>query len=223
MAVALAVGFLWAVEVGSPRTIDATGVDELEVPLADIDSVEFVDGIDHLWLPLRPGASWAYRGQRGLTEVTALTEVLVDTVDVAGVEATRVRTNVDGADAVRWYAQDVDGHVWLLGEEGVWSVADGAPAGLATPAEPRRGDGFVRVPGLTADAGPAEWWTIGEREADVAVADETYAEVLTVSGTRTTDGLPTSYELEFAEGVGLVRRVDARGVLELVEHTPGRR
>lgn len=217
----LAVGFMWAVEVGSPRTVDATGVDGIVVPLVDVDSVEFVDGIDHPWLPFRRGASWEYRGQGGLTEMTSRTEVLADTVDVAGVEATRVRTNVDGADVVRWYAQDVDGHVWLLGEEGVWSVADGAPAGLAMPAEPRRGDGFVRVPAFTSGGEPEEWWTIGERDADVTVGEESYAEVLAVSGTRTAGGARTSYELEFAEGVGLVRRTDARGVLELVEHSAG--
>lgn len=223
VAVVLAVALLWAVEAGSPRHVDATGVDGLEVPLSAVEGADFVAVVDNPWLPLRPGSSWVHRGQQGVGDVGARTDVLTNTVEVLGVEATQVRTRTDGGETVHWYAQDVDGHVWLLGEEGVWSVADGTPAGLAMPAEPRRGDGFVRVPAPAAGQVPGEWWTIGERDEDVTVGGETYDEVLTVSGVRTVDGVRAEYEVELARGVGPVRRVDARGVLELVEHAPGDR
>lgn len=218
--VVLVAAFLWAVEVGSPRTVDATGVDELRVPLDDLTSVDFVVGVDNPWLPLHTDALWVHRGEWDGRSVTVRTEV-VGTVEVGDVVATRVRTSYDpGEEHVRLYAQDVDGHVWLLGEEGRWVAGDGVPAGLAMPAEPRRGDGFVRVPGETSGAGPQEWWSIDERGEEVRVPAGEY-EVLLVDATAVRERGEETYTSALARGTGEVLRVSVEGTLELVEYRSG--
>jgi hypothetical protein len=125
------------------------GIDELVIPTPSLDPADFVDRIDNPWLPLAAGTEWMYRrtidDDGGLITVTVLDE----TREVQGVTATVVLESIadergrtiDGTTA--WFAQDDDGNVWRLGEEGSWEAGvDGAEAGLAMPARPRVGDGF---------------------------------------------------------------------------------
>jgi len=126
-----------------------TGIDQLVVPTPSLDAADFVAGIDNPWLPLAPGNEWDYRETSGNGPTTVTVTVLDETREVQGVAATVVQRDVVDqrgrvVDRSRaWFAQDVDGNVWHVGEEGVWEAGvDGAEAGLAMPAEPRVGDGY---------------------------------------------------------------------------------
>ena len=88
-------------------------------------------------------------------------EVLDETRDIEGITATVVRDTVYVAgemveDTYDWFAQDVEGNVWYLGEDtheyedgvavnadGAWEHGvDGALAGIVMPAHPKVGDAY---------------------------------------------------------------------------------
>ncbi len=124
-----------------------------------LDPADFVERIDNPFWPMVPGTRWSYRetdarggGQRVRVTVTTRTR------DILGIAATVVHDRVteDGElveNTFDWYAQDVCGNVWYLGENtkeyeggevvttaGSWEAGvDGARAGIALPAEPRIG------------------------------------------------------------------------------------
>lgn len=139
--------------LGQPAAYDQPGINGLVIPTPSPAPDDFVDVVDNPWLALEPGATTQY-------DVTAATgsyevQVLADTTEIAGLAATGVRTvtDIDGeaTDETRYYAQDVEGNVWLVGVEAAAHVGgtswrageDGAEAGLAMPALPRLGDGWV--------------------------------------------------------------------------------
>ncbi|SFB35547.1 hypothetical protein SAMN05192575_108130 [Nocardioides alpinus] len=146
--------------LGQPAPYDSPGINGLEIPTPSADPADFVATVDNPWLALEPGATWHYDViEDGRTLGTIDAEVVPGASEVAGLSATAVRTvtDIDGAgdEETRFYAQDVDGNVWLVGadsETGVsWRAGeDGAEAGLAMPADPRLGDGWVtyRLPNL---------------------------------------------------------------------------
>ena len=128
-----------------------TGIDQLVIPTPSLDAADFVPRIDNPWLPLTPGNEWEYLETSGSEPTTVVVTVLDETREVQGVAATVVRREVLDqrgrvVDQTReWFAQDDDGNVWHVGDEGVWEAGvDGAEAGLAMPAEPRVGDGYRR-------------------------------------------------------------------------------
>lgn len=221
----LAVGLVVAVELGSPRHVDPTGVDDLVVPWTAPDPDDFVAEVDNPWLPLSAGAGWVHVGEVDGVETTRTTTVLDETREVAGIAATVVRevTAAEGGPETvreRWYAQDRRGHVWTLGEEGVWQVGDGVPAGLAMAAEPRRGDAHVRVP---LDGADREVVEVSERGEALRVPAGEYADLLRVlerSGEE--DGDDALAEVLLAEGTGVVEWRSRDGRLDLVSHDPGR-
>ena len=139
--------------LGQPAPYDSAGINGLEIPTPSPATADFVDGIDNPWLALAPDASWRYEVSRDGTSFGSIeAEVLGATTDVAGLATTGVRTttDIDGEIEVetRYYAQDDDGNVWLLAVD---SEADlswragvkSAEAGLAMPAVPRLGDGWL--------------------------------------------------------------------------------
>ena len=141
--------------LGQPAAYDQPGINGLVIPTPSPDPDDFVDVVDNPWLALEPGTTRSFdvTGD-GRIEVA----VLDDRTEVAGVEATAVRTvsDIDG-DAtyeISFYAQDRDGNVWLVGVDAdgtSWRAGtDGAEAGLAMPAQPRLGDGWLTsaVPSL---------------------------------------------------------------------------
>jgi hypothetical protein len=148
--------------IGQPAPYDSPGINGLVVPTPSADPADFVDGVDNPWLPLEPGTSRAFDVTREGAEIGSVESSVLDrTTDVAGLAATVVTTTseIDGDTdvATRYYAQDADGNVWLVGadEDGPggddWRAGqDGAEAGLAMPADPRLGDGWPAyvVPGL---------------------------------------------------------------------------
>lgn len=209
---------------GDPETVGRSGIDGLEVPTSSPDPADYVAGVDNPWLPWQPGSSWSYRVTEGGRAAGAVTVVVADeTREVAGVAATVVHQVERGTPrggtttSERWYAQDTEGHVWLLGEAGVWEAGvDGARAGLAMPASPRTGDGWERAaaPGVAE-----ERLRVLGIDASVTVPAGTYDGVVEIEETSPLEP-DRVVEVAHAPGVGVVRWSEADGrMVELVEST----
>ncbi|MBD3925100.1 hypothetical protein IEZ26_10745 [Nocardioides cavernae] len=211
LAAGLVVGLTGCAGIGQPAPYDSPGINGLVIPTPTPTPADFVEGVDNPWLSLAPGARWTYdvaedAGTRGRIDV----DVLDDTVPVAGLEATAVQTTTDLGDgttsvATRLYAQDDAGNVWLVGsdtDDASWRAGeDGAEAGLAMPADPRLGDGWLSydVPGL-----PRASATIEDQSSElVQLRNEADTTTRTV----------------YEKGVGLVglEDLDAGWTAELVE------
>jgi hypothetical protein len=139
--------------IGQPAPYDSTGINGLVIPTPSPDADDFVAGVDNPWLPLEPQAAWRYDvTEAGRSVGTIEAEVAAGTTEVAGLRATALQltTTIDGEteEETRLYAQDEDGNVWLVGvDPGTgpsWRAGEGgAEAGLAMPARPRLGDGWL--------------------------------------------------------------------------------
>ncbi len=139
--------------LGQPAAYDQPGINGLVIPTPSADPADFVDVVDNPWLALEPGTTTHYEVTTPASSYEVV--VLADTTEIAGLTATGVRTvtDIDGeaTDETRYYAQDVDGNVWLVGVDAAVPVGgsswrageDGAEAGLAMPAQQRLGDGWV--------------------------------------------------------------------------------
>ena len=167
---ALAVAFL-AVLVAcgeaaqGPGGTDGSGTPSppapIEIPPVDgpydwtIDQANFVEGVDNPYFPLEPGTVLVYEGRSGGEPEVITIRVTSETREILGVTSVVVRDTVRVAgeiteDTFDWYAQDVDGNVWYMGEdtkeyqdgkvvstEGSWEAGvDGALPGVIMPAAP---------------------------------------------------------------------------------------
>jgi hypothetical protein len=107
-------------------------LDESYMPM--LDPAGFQATIDHPLLPYRVGAHWLYEGGGETIEVT----VTSDTKVILGINATVVRDVVseDGEvieDTFDWYAQDLDGNVWYLGEDRRAAISRAASKSVISP------------------------------------------------------------------------------------------
>lgn len=181
--------------LGQPAPYDSPGINGLEIPTPSPAPGDFVGGIDNPWLALAAGSSWSYEVSRDATSVGSIeAEVLDATTEIAGLETTAVRTttDIDGQTEVetRFYAQDRAGNVWLLAVDSAdlsWRAGEnGAEAGLAMPAVPRLGDGWLTylVPNFP--------------EASTSVEDQSRAMV------QTRDEADSTTRNIYESGVGLV-------------------
>lgn len=229
VAVVLAAAAQWAVVVGSPPKVDPSGVDGLTIPMPSVAPEEFVDEVTNAWLPLRSGARWVRSGEVDGRRVVETTTVLPERREVGGISATQVRTETavaglaagDGTPVVRLYGQDRAGHVWLLGQADEWTVEDqGAAAGLAMPAVPRRGDGWARE---VRDSQVTERVRLGKRGAAATTEagrfDDVWGLTEVVTGP---DGTREEFEVRLAADVGeVVRTWGVGNRLTLESHVPG--
>ncbi len=142
----------------SPAQIPSFTLPQGDEPV-DLNPADFVAEIDNPFWPMVPGNRWVYNetdaeGNEMQVEVT----VTNDKKDIIGISATVVHDIVtqDGStieDTIDWYAQDVDGNIWYLGEDtkeyeggevvstaGSWEAGvDGGLAGIVLPANPEVG------------------------------------------------------------------------------------
>lgn len=130
----------------------------------------FVPVIDNPYYPLVPGTTFEYRAETSEGPETNTVEVTSDTKVILGVTATVVHDRVflDGElteDTFDWYAQDVAGNVWYLGEqscevengqcvstEGSWEAGvNGAQPGIIMWADPTAHQGATYRQEFLAD------------------------------------------------------------------------
>ncbi|HET9998578.1 MAG TPA: hypothetical protein VFQ17_13760 [Nocardioides sp.] len=191
----------------NPIEIGPQGVDELVIPTPSPDPDDFVDEVDNPWLPLAPGTVWTYDVAGSAVQRL---EVRVEDVreTVAGVSCVVVRrtgTDRDGAvveEVVTYLAQDDEGNVWLFGEDGErsWRAGeDGAEAGLAMPARPRVGDGYLHQRAPNA----ADRSTVLSLDEERSVPAGTFGSLLLTEDTSTLEP-DVVVRRAYAEGTGLV-------------------
>ena len=205
-----------------------------------LDPADFVDRIDNPFLPFLSGSRWIYHetdSERSRAKVTVT--VTTRTRPIEGIEATVVHDKVtERGELVEntfdWYAQDLCGNVWYLGEntkgyedgkvvstEGSWEHGvDGAMAGVVMPADPQVGLEYRQE----SYAGEAE--DRGEISSLDEQAQVPFGHFLDVLMTKDTTPLhPRVLEYKFyAEGVGVVLALGISGGSdreELVRFTPG--
>jgi hypothetical protein len=205
----------------------------------ELDPAEFVEVVDNPYLPLPVGAHWRYEGESdGEVETVDIT-VTPERKTILGISAVVVRDTVtiDGElveDTYDWFAQDVDGNVWYLGEDskeyeggsvvstaGSWEAGvDGALPGIVMPGSPEPGDVYRQefYPGEAEDM-----MEIVDVGASLTVPAGTFDDIVT-----TRDWTPlepeTIEEKAYARGVGKIREAKTaggEGFAELVEYTLG--
>jgi len=82
----------------------------------------FVDSVTNIYFPLVPGTVHTYRSPTEDGLETIVVTVLSEKKTIAGVECTVVRdvVSIGGQvieDTYDWFAQDIDGNVWYMGED----------------------------------------------------------------------------------------------------------
>ncbi len=197
-----------------------------EIPTPSPDPADFVDAIDNPYLPLVPGTRWVYEAGSDGAEERIVVTVTDRTRVVAGVTATVVRdrvTTADGQlveDTFDWFAQDVEGNVWYLGEdttafedgkpnpEGSWEAGvDGAMAGVVMPARPQVGDSYAQefYQGEAEDRGE-----VLALDATVTVPYGSYQDVLKTKDTTPLEPGLVEHKY-YARGIGVVYEEDVTG------------
>lgn len=158
-AVAIAIGAL-------PAGIAAAGTCPVPLPQggdpANLDPADFVAEIDNPYLPFPVGTRWVFRESEpdGSAQKVTVT-VTSRTRQILGIATTVVHDAVtDHGELIEntfdWYAQDVCGNVWYMGENtkeyengvvvttaGSWEAGvNGAEAGVVMPADPTVGQTY---------------------------------------------------------------------------------
>jgi hypothetical protein len=219
---------------GGEAVIDPGDGGNYEVTL---EPANFVERIDHPFLPFTPGSRWVYESDDGSERIEV--EVLAETREILGISATIVRDTVteDGEvveDTYDWYAQDAAGNVWYLGEDstefedgeavstaGSWEAGvDGALPGIVMLAEPTVGQAYRQE----FYAGEAEDLAeVMATDAEESVAFGASGELLRIQ--EWTPLEPDVVEDKYyARGVGVVLEVvveGGEGRVGLVSYEPG--
>jgi hypothetical protein len=182
-----------------------------------VDPANFVREVDNKYWPLKPGTAFHYKGVRGTTPQTD-DEVVTHQIErILGINCTVVRDTVSehGRAIERtldFYAQDMQGNVWYLGEDSFerengrfvkasdsWrSGVDGAKPGIIMPANPQRGDSYRQEyypPGEALD----EARVLGHR-GPVTVPYGTFKQALATSEFSPLE--PQTEEKYYVAGVG---------------------
>jgi hypothetical protein len=149
---------------GSPEPSTAIEIPPVDGPYDwTIEPADFEEAVDNPYFPLVPGTVLVYEGQSDGEHEVVTIRVTDETKEILGVTCTVVRDTVKVAgevheDTFDWYAQDVDGNVWYMGEdtkeyengkvvstEGSWEAGvDGALPGVIMPAAPEVGLAYTQ-------------------------------------------------------------------------------
>jgi hypothetical protein len=193
----------------------------------DFDPNNFSDStnIDNEWLPLKPGTEWVYEGstvEDGESIPHRLVVTVTDLTKVIDGVRTVVLWDQDFADGelveaeLAFFAQDIDGNVWYLGEypeeyeEGEFVDApawihgfEDARAGIAMQADPQPG-----TPSYSQGWGPAVDWTdraqVAQMGEQTCVPSDCYEDVLVTEEFNQEE--PGAFQLKYyARGVGNVQ------------------
>lgn len=211
----------------------------------DFDPANFDDSttVNNAWMPMQPGTQWVYKGTALDDEGNTLTRRIEFTVTDLTKEIGGVRTVVawivDYEDdevvekEIAFYAQDMDGNVWYLGEypeeyeDGEFVTAvpwihgiEGALAGIKMMADPQ-----PEIPSYYQGWGPAvDWSDYGQVEQvgqETCVPVDCYQDVLVIA--ESSLGEVNAYQLKYyARNVGEVRvgwkgEDESQEELELIE------
>lgn len=154
--------------------VEAPALGEHATFVPEFDPANFGSVVDHPYHPLIPGTSYHHRGET--PEGVETNDILVlydNSKQILGVTVTVVQdlVSLDGVlkeETFDWYAQDLDGNVWYLGEdtkefdgdeistEGSWEagVGDNLP-GIIMMAEPKTGTAYRQefAPDVALDMG----------------------------------------------------------------------
>jgi hypothetical protein len=202
-----------------------------------IDPADFLPFVDNPFFPLVPGTVRTYSGATDEGTETVVETVLSQTRKVMGIDCVVVHVleYVDGElveETFDWYAQDVDGNVWYMGEDskeyeegvvvstdGSWEAGvDGAQPGIIMNAVPRPGDDYRQEFYLGEAEDMAQ---VVELEVPVTLSDGSMHVCLkTREWTRLE---PDSGEDKYyAPGIGLVLETELDGAnpIELIGITP---
>jgi hypothetical protein len=204
-----------------------------------LDPSDFGGPIDNPFLPWPVGAQWVTRERdpKGNAQTVTVT-VTARTREILGIPATVVHDKVsDHGELVEntfdWYAQDVCGNVWYMGEntkeyehgvvvttEGSWEAGvGGAQAGIAMTADPQVGQAYRQeyFAGQAEDA--AQVLSLDE-QAEVPYGH--FTDVILIK--EVTPIAPDSLEYKwYARGVGVVLAIAVSGGAdreELISFTP---
>jgi len=206
------------------------GSQSAEKQLLEIDKAKFDEtsiNIDNPWLPLKPGMQYVYDGHtidegekiehRIIFTVTDLIKV-INGVNVVVIHDRDLSQGQLKESELTFFAQDVDGNVWHLGQHSetynesefvggrAWMVGhlEGAKAGIMMKANPKPGtpdysEGYAPPPYNWTDR--AKVHKMGE---STTVPAGSYSDVLITE--ETSDEEPGASQLKYyARGVGVVR------------------
>lgn len=198
----------------------------------------FVSRITNPYMPLTPGSRWVYTGVKDGQSQRDVVTVTHGTKRILGIEATVVTDVATHGSTVLerttdWFAQDVHGNVWYLGERtaafengqvdhsGSWQAGvDGARPGIVMTAHPQVGDTH-RQEFLKGEAEDQYWLVDLAQRVRTPFVTTSHA-VLTLEWTRLEPGvIDRKY---YVRGIGLVAELSAQGPREtarLVHHTAG--
>jgi len=204
----------------------------------DIQPSDFVAGVDNPYFPLVPGTRLVYESQ--LLSPAERTEVVVtsETKKVMGISCVVVRdtVSVEGSvveDTYDWYAQDIHGNVWYMGEdsteydngvavskEGSWEGGvDGALPGIIMLANPSGGVTYRQefYAGEAEDMGTV--MALGE---SVTVPAGAYTDCIKTKDWTPLEPNVVEYKY-YARGIGVVLEASLDGSerVELVEYSSG--
>jgi hypothetical protein len=191
-----------------------------------IDPAHFVSTIDNPYWPLKPGTGYHYKGVRGTTPQTDDEIVTNRTKKILGIDATVVKDTVsDPSGPVErtydYYAQDVQGNVWYMGElslekkHGKFAKASdswlagvkGGQPGIIMPGNPQPGDKYRQEyypPGEALDEA-----TVRSLDGKATVPTGSYDHVLVTSEYSPLE--PQTEQKYYVSGLGEVKEKVVKG------------
>ena len=187
LGVSAGTGLVTITSAAAGAQTDGTALPQGSDPVS-LDPADFTTDIDNPYWPMQPGSRWVYTEtepgrvpQKVVVEVTNKTKKVANGIEARVILDTVTEKGVPVEITRDWYAQDVHGNIWYLGErvdnyengklvdhEGSFEAGiDGAEPGIAMPANP--------TPGMTYRqeyyAGKAEDQaavvTVGEERVEV--------------------------------------------------------